>query len=183
MNMRAADAIVSRAPKAMKIFPISEVLSRVELSLAVSEDGLEVEAKTTVCEGKETGCSEEFNDRSKLLSWSEATMPASAGASASAGLSAAACRTVLAFSDMAADMPLALSGGASAAVICALALAIEGGIAAAVEREPCRTDLPVLSDFDAPALSPSAAVAGNGPAKPVKSVATRTKAALALIVM
>ena len=33
MNMRAADAIVSRAPKAMKIFPISEVLSRVELSL------------------------------------------------------------------------------------------------------------------------------------------------------
>jgi hypothetical protein len=64
-----------------------------------------------------------------------------------------------------------------------LALAIEGGIAAAVEREPCRTDLPALSDFDAPALSPSAAVAGNGPAKPVKSVATRTKAALALIVM
>ena len=33
MNIRAADAIVSRAPKAMKIFPISEVLSRVELSL------------------------------------------------------------------------------------------------------------------------------------------------------
>ena len=31
--MRAADAIVSKAPKAMKIFPISEVLSRVELSL------------------------------------------------------------------------------------------------------------------------------------------------------
>src|SRR6185436_1810310 len=51
MNMRAADAIVSRAPKAMKIFPISEVLSRVELSLpAVSEDGLEVDAITTVCE-------------------------------------------------------------------------------------------------------------------------------------
>src|SRR4029079_16536714 len=184
MNMRAADAIVSRAPKAMKIFPISEVLSRVELSLpAVSEDGLEVEAITTVCEVVATGCSEGFNDRSKLLSWSVAITPASAGASASAGLSAAACRTVLAFSDMAADMPLALWGGASAAVICALAWAIEGGIAAAVEREPCRTDLPALSDFDAPALSPSAAVAGNGPAKPVKSVATRTKAALALIVM
>ena len=33
MNMRAADAIVSKAPKAMKIFPISEVLSQVELSL------------------------------------------------------------------------------------------------------------------------------------------------------
>jgi hypothetical protein len=33
MNMRAADAIVSKAPKAMKIFPISEVLSRVVLSL------------------------------------------------------------------------------------------------------------------------------------------------------
>ena len=31
MNMRAAEAIVSNAPKAMKIFPISEVWSQVEL--------------------------------------------------------------------------------------------------------------------------------------------------------
>jgi hypothetical protein len=31
MNIRAADAIVSRVPKAMKIFPISEVLSRLSL--------------------------------------------------------------------------------------------------------------------------------------------------------
>ena len=30
MNMRAADASVSRAPKAMKIFPISEVWSQVD---------------------------------------------------------------------------------------------------------------------------------------------------------
>ena len=30
MNMRAAEAIVSKAPKAMKIFPISEVWSQVE---------------------------------------------------------------------------------------------------------------------------------------------------------
>ena len=33
MNMRAAEAIVSSAPKPMKIFPISEVWSQVELSL------------------------------------------------------------------------------------------------------------------------------------------------------
>ena len=33
MNMRAAEAIVSSAPKAMKILPISEVWSQVELSL------------------------------------------------------------------------------------------------------------------------------------------------------
>ena len=36
MNMRAAEAIVSSAPKPMKIFPISEVLSQVlSLLLAV----------------------------------------------------------------------------------------------------------------------------------------------------
>ena len=34
MNMRAAEAIVSNAPTAMKIFPISEVWSQVVLSLA-----------------------------------------------------------------------------------------------------------------------------------------------------
>ena len=33
MNIRAADAIVSSAPKPMKIFPIREVWSQVELSL------------------------------------------------------------------------------------------------------------------------------------------------------
>ena len=38
MSIRAADAIVSSAPKAMKIFPISEVLSRVELSLCAGTD-------------------------------------------------------------------------------------------------------------------------------------------------
>jgi hypothetical protein len=38
MNMRAAEATVSSAPKAMKIFPISEVLSSVELSLPASAD-------------------------------------------------------------------------------------------------------------------------------------------------
>jgi hypothetical protein len=32
MNMRAAEAMVSSAPKPMKIFPISEVWSQVELS-------------------------------------------------------------------------------------------------------------------------------------------------------
>ena len=32
MNMRAADAIVSSAPKPMKIFPIRDVWSKVELS-------------------------------------------------------------------------------------------------------------------------------------------------------
>jgi hypothetical protein len=56
MNMRAADATVSNAPTAMKIFPIIDVLSSVELSLlAASEDGLEVEARTTPCVVAEAG--------------------------------------------------------------------------------------------------------------------------------
>jgi hypothetical protein len=113
-------------------------------------------------------------------------------------------------------MPLALSGGASAAVICALALATQDGraaeafplasatcfsstfllwsdLAAGADvrcawlfwRELCRTDLSdvAFSDFAAPALSPSAADAGNGPAKPINSPAVKIKAALALIVM
>ena len=68
MNMRAADASVSRAPKAMKTFPISDVLSSVELSLAdASDDGLEVEASTTPCVVAAVGCSEGGNDRSKVL--------------------------------------------------------------------------------------------------------------------
>ena len=68
MNMRAADATVSSAPKAMKTFPISDVLSSVELSLAdASDDALEVEAMTTACEVVPIGCSEGDSDRSKLL--------------------------------------------------------------------------------------------------------------------
>ena len=39
MNIRAADAIVSRAPKAMKIFPIREVWSQVELSSLLAITG------------------------------------------------------------------------------------------------------------------------------------------------
>ena len=39
MNMRAAEAIVSNAPKPMKIFPIREVWSQVELSWLVSITG------------------------------------------------------------------------------------------------------------------------------------------------
>ena len=39
MNMRAAEAIVSSAPKPMKIFPISEVWSQVELSLLLARAG------------------------------------------------------------------------------------------------------------------------------------------------
>ena len=36
MNMRAAEAIVSSAPKPMKIFPIREVWSQAELSLLLA---------------------------------------------------------------------------------------------------------------------------------------------------
>src|ERR1700681_4050415 len=36
MNMRAAEAIVSSAPKPIKIFPIREVWSQVELSLLLA---------------------------------------------------------------------------------------------------------------------------------------------------
>lgn len=55
MNMRASEAIVSKAPKAMKILPISEVWSQVEDSLpdassGAAEAGL-AEAIATVCEG------------------------------------------------------------------------------------------------------------------------------------
>src|SRR5579863_2661960 len=39
MNMRAAEAIVSNAPKAMKIFPIREVSSQVEPSLVAAGAG------------------------------------------------------------------------------------------------------------------------------------------------
>ena len=39
MNMRAAEAIVSSAPKPMKIFPISEVWSQVELSSLLAVAG------------------------------------------------------------------------------------------------------------------------------------------------
>jgi hypothetical protein len=92
---------------------------------------------------------------------------------------------------MAADMPLALSGGASAAVICALALATHAGIAGAVpplvsatcfssafllsvDFDAVRVDLrcayrfladvsdTVLSDFEAAALSASAPAAIAG---------------------
>ena len=47
MNMRAADATVSSAPKAMNILPISEVWSQVELS-AEASTGLAL-AIATVC--------------------------------------------------------------------------------------------------------------------------------------
>ena len=39
MNMRAAEAIVNSAPKPMKIFPIREVWSQVELSLLLAAGG------------------------------------------------------------------------------------------------------------------------------------------------
>src|SRR5215207_3627076 len=161
MNMRAADATVSRAPKAIKIFPISEVLSRVELSLAAawpSAAGLLVEASATVCV-EVAGASCKCSARSVSLSWSGAAAAVSAGASASAGLSTAACRTVLAFSDMAADIPLALSGAAaaSAAVICALALASHSGIAGRVPplaSATCFSSVLSLSaDFDTAGVS------------------------------
>jgi hypothetical protein len=66
MNIRAADATVSSAPKAMKTFPISDVLSSVELSLA-SDDGLEVEANTTPCVVAAAGCSAGLNERSNVV--------------------------------------------------------------------------------------------------------------------
>ena len=60
MNIRAAEAIVSSAPKAMKIFPISEVSSQVEVSLAAAfaataATGLVGASATVVCEA--AGCS------------------------------------------------------------------------------------------------------------------------------
>ena len=64
MNMRAAEAIVSSAPKPMKIFPIREVWSQVELSLllaAVPGDvgaaGASAEAIARVGPGRALSCS------------------------------------------------------------------------------------------------------------------------------
>ena len=62
MNIRAAEAIVNSAPKAMKIFPISEVSSQVELSLltaAAAAGGpalMAVVAIATVCDGGAPAC-------------------------------------------------------------------------------------------------------------------------------
>lgn len=139
MNMRAAEATVSNVPTAMKTFPINDVLSRVELSLlALSDIGLEVEAITTPWVAGVGAEGDSCNARSASLSWSEA----STGVPASAGLSA-----------VAADMPLALSGDASAAVICAFALASQPGTAggaAPLASATCfsSTCLPSV-DFDA----------------------------------
>src|SRR5258705_10254834 len=159
--MRAADAIVSKAPKPMKIFPISEVLSRVELSLlkarvAASAAGLTDAIATVWVELEGGSC----RDRSLSLSWSAAVAAVSAGACASAGLSAAACRFVLAFADMASDidfaLSLALSDAASVDIICAFALASHSGIAAAVLPLASATSLSeaflVSTDFEATCL-------------------------------
>src|SRR3954469_3279681 len=145
MNMRAAEAIVSNAPNAMKTFPISEVWSQVELSLpeartGAAEAGL-AWAIATVCLDGGACCSA----LSTSLSWSEATTCASAGACASAGLSAAASSMVLAFAVIALALSLALSAGASAAVSCALALATEAGIAVGVSPAALATSVLVVS--------------------------------------
>src|SRR5215211_1771834 len=138
MNMRAAEATVSSAPKAMKIFPISEVSSQVELSLLAGAAAAALttlfDAIATVCEGVAASC----KLRSTSLSLSGATIwlvwP-STGACASAGLSAAAISIALAR----AVMGPALSDGASASS--ALALATVGGIVAGTSPLASATSL------------------------------------------
>lgn len=125
MNMRAADAIVSSAPNAMKIFPIRDVWSHAEGSLpeasvgAVDGVGLVTARATVRLDG--VSC----KARSTSLSWSEATTASSGAAWASVGLSAVASNMVLALAVIA----LALSPDESAEAICALALATDAGIA------------------------------------------------------
>ena len=157
MNMRAADAMVSRAPKPMKIFPISEVWSQVELSLLASVgegDAARTGAIATVWVDDGFACvacapcvagalcipgAPCCSTRSTSLSWSEeATLPSAAGWP-SAGLSAAA-NSVFAFADIA----LAVSAGTSA-VSWALALAIVAGITAGVR--PLASATPVSAAF------------------------------------
>src|SRR4051812_17605168 len=143
MNMRAAEATVSSAPKAMKIFPISEVSSQVELSLLAGAAAAALtvlfEAIATVCEGVAASC----KARSTSLSWSGAItwlvwLSAGACASAglaSAGLSALAIRIALARAVIAP----ALSDGASASS--ALALATVGATVAGTSPLASATSL------------------------------------------
>src|ERR1019366_2580110 len=124
MNMRAAEAIVSSAPKPMMIFPIREVWSQIELSLLLAitgATGASAEAIARVVAGGLPWCSA----RSTSLSWSAETTWVSVAGWASGGLFGAACRLSVARADMA----LALAVGVSADVSCALALATDGGIA------------------------------------------------------
>ena len=125
MNMRAAEAIVSRAPKAMKIFPISEVWSQVELSLLRCQHGRRrrrawPRPSRRVCVGGVL--LQRAIDIVELIGGDHRGI--GGGLALSAGLSAAASRIVLAFAVIA----LALSAAASAEVSCALALATDAGI-------------------------------------------------------
>lgn len=111
MNMRAAEATVSSAPKPTKIFPASDVSSQTECSLvlavAVRGGGGSAPAEATAAAG--TGGAPLRTALSASLSWLAATAGLAGGVSAAA------------------------AGGASAAGIsldlnCALALATEGGM-------------------------------------------------------
>ena len=130
MNMRAADAIVSRAPKAMKIFPISEVLSRWNCRCSTAWRWPAPRGRSgrghrdRLVRGGGSRC----RARSTSLSWSEATTwPQRPGLRVGRLVSRGQQDRVGLAS---ADIALALSAvGASAAAICALALATDAGIA------------------------------------------------------
>src|SRR5665647_163489 len=137
MNIRAAEAMVSRAPKPMKIFPISEVWSQAVLSLLLAATGAAGAAGASA-EANARGAAGAVlwrSARSTSLSWSAATTwpsdRASAAGGASAGLSGEACRISLARAAIAlAALPVDVSADViGAGVSWALALATDGGIA------------------------------------------------------
>ena len=62
MNMRAADAIVSSAPKAMKILPISEVWSQAEESLLDALESSTTDFRTLASLREEIGADRQALD-------------------------------------------------------------------------------------------------------------------------
>src|SRR6266852_5041366 len=127
MNMRAAEATVSSAPKPMKIFPISEVWSQVELSPPLATTGAARATGASAAAVAWAGAAGVLScsARSTSLSWSAETTWVSAVGCASAGLFGAACRILLARTDIARALP----SGTSEDGNCAWALATDGGIA------------------------------------------------------
>ena len=128
MNIRAADAIVSSAPKPMKIFPIRDVWSQVELSLVI----VTAAVAGGVLAGAAVGLAASVpavvglpscSVLSTSLSWSAATMKVRPSAVALAELSDRAAGT-----SVPDGMTAAALSCTPASSICALALAIDGGM-------------------------------------------------------
>src|SRR6267378_4673628 len=181
ISMRAADAIVSSAPKPMKIFPISEAWSQPELSSPLAAD---VSAMATARVG--AGGALAGSVRSTSLSSSGEVTWVSAAGCASPGLFGAACTISLARADMARAFPAIGLSGVPAAASCALALATDGGIAGEVPALSAAASgasaFFVVEDFSAilSSLRCACLFQSREPCRVYLRTATRSVAALSL---